>query len=218
MALFCVFQIYAHNSAVSKDRAGLTYAIQKGKSMDVGLVIQRSILNSLKIAKVGLPHPHLITDLCKRAGVQWGESEKLLHPKWTINDKTLDVYKVYASGEGTSGAGSSSAGHVSLAKHKSSQQRMMDMEAQLQYVMEYQQQAVQYQGELAVALMGAITQCANHFQITDPLPVLPPFHPPQQPTTQAEVGQDEDDETEGSETSSTESEDEKDEDMDGGDR
>ena len=45
--------------------------------------------------------------------------------------------------------------------------------------MEYQQQAVQYQGELATALMGPITQCANHFQINDPLPVLPPFHPPQ---------------------------------------
>ena len=41
-------------SAVSKDRAGLTYAIKKGKSVDVGLLIQRSILNALKIAKVGL--------------------------------------------------------------------------------------------------------------------------------------------------------------------
>ena len=117
---------------------------------------------------------------------------------------------------------SSSAGPVSPAKHKSSQQRMMDMEAQLQYVMEYQQQAVQYQEELAAALMGAITQCANHLQIADPLPVLPSFHPPQQLAPQAAAGQDEDDEEEddetvGSETSSTESEDEEDEDMDGGD-
>ena len=167
-------------SAVSKDRAGLTYAIQKGKSVDVGLVIQRFILNALTIAKAGLPHPHLITDLCKRAGVQWGEDEELLHPKWAINDKSLDVYKSYAGGEGTSGARSSSAGPVSLAKHKSSQQRMMDMEAQLQYVMEYQQ-AVQYQGKLAAALMGALTQCANHLHITEPLPVLPSFQPPQQP-------------------------------------
>ena len=98
----------------------------------------------------------------------------------------------------------------------------MDMEAQLHYVMEYQQQAEQYQEELAAALMGAITQCANHFQIADPLPVLPSFHPPQQPAPQVEAGQDEDDEEEndeieGSEESSTESEDEKDEDMDGGD-
>ena len=99
------------------------------------------------------------------------------------------------------------------------------MEAQLQYVMEYQQQAVQYQGELAAALMGALTQCANHLHITEPLPVLPSFQPPHQPAPQqqqAEAEQDEDDEeeedeTEGSETSSTESEDEEDEDMDGGD-
>ena len=98
----------------------------------------------------------------------------------------------------------------------------MDMEAQLQYVMEYLQQAVQYQGDLAAALMGALTQCANHLQITEPLPVLPLFQPSQQPAPQAATGQDEDDEeeddeTEGSETSSTKSEDEEDEDMDGGD-
>ena len=73
--------------------------------------------------------------------------------------------------------------------------------------------------------MGAITQCANHFQINDRLPVLPPFHPPQQPSPQATIGQDEDeeydeeeeDENEGSEIDSEESEAEKDEDMDGGD-
>ena len=98
----------------------------------------------------------------------------------------------------------------------------MDMEAQLQYVMEYQQQAVQYQRELTAALMETITQCANHFQIANPLPDLPLFHPPQQPAPQAEVGHDEDDEeeddeTKGSEETSTESEDEEDEDMDGGD-
>ena len=34
-------------SAVSKDRVGLTYAIQMGKSIDVGLIIQKSILNAL---------------------------------------------------------------------------------------------------------------------------------------------------------------------------
>ena len=100
-------------SAISKDKAGLTYAIQKGKSVDVGLVIQRSILNALKIAKAGLPHPHLIIDLCKKVGVQWGEGEELLHPKWAINDKSLDVYKVYFEVGGTSGAGSSSAGPIS---------------------------------------------------------------------------------------------------------
>ena len=113
-------------SAISKDKAGLTYAIQKGKSVDVGLVIQRFILNALKIAKTRLPHPHLITDLCKKEG---GEDEKLLHPKWVINDKSLDVYKVYFGGERTSGAGFSSVGLISLAKHKSSKQRMIAIES-----------------------------------------------------------------------------------------
>ena len=138
-------------NAVSKDRAGLTYAIQKGKSVNVGLVIQRSILNALKIAKAGLPHPLLIIDLCKEAWVQWGKGEELLHPKWAINDKSLDVYKVYSGGEGTNGAGFSLAGPVSPTKHKSSKQRMIDIEAQIKYVMEYQQQVMQYQGELAAA-------------------------------------------------------------------
>ena len=73
--------------------------------------------------------------------------------------------------------------------------------------------------------MGAITQCANHLQITNPLLVLPSFHPPQQSVPQAEEGQDvdeeddeeEEDANEGSEKDNEESEDEKDEDMDGGD-
>ena len=52
-----------------------------GKSVDVGLVIHRSILNALKIVIVGLPHPHLITELCKRVGVQWEKGEALLHLK-----------------------------------------------------------------------------------------------------------------------------------------
>ena len=56
-------------SAVTKEKAGITYAIQKGKTLDVDLVIQRSISNALKIKKAGLPHPHLITDLCKADGV-----------------------------------------------------------------------------------------------------------------------------------------------------
>ena len=57
-------------SAMAKDRASLTYAIQMGKFVDVGLVIHSSILNAQKIAKIGLPYPHLITKLCKRVEVQ----------------------------------------------------------------------------------------------------------------------------------------------------
>ena len=54
---------------VANDIVGITYAIQVGKTLDVGLVIQMFIANALKIKKVGLSHPHLITDLCKVVGV-----------------------------------------------------------------------------------------------------------------------------------------------------
>ena len=70
-----------NHSAVSKDRAGLTYAIQVGKSIDVGMIMQKSILKALKTPKVGLPHPQLVVELCKATGVQWVEGEELLHPK-----------------------------------------------------------------------------------------------------------------------------------------
>ena len=50
-------------SAVFKDRAGITYAIQMGKSINVGLIIQKSILKALKISKAGLSHPHLLFKL-----------------------------------------------------------------------------------------------------------------------------------------------------------
>ena len=62
-------------SAVAKDRAGLTYAIQMGKSIDVGLIIQKSILRALKTPKARLPHPHLVFELCKAVRVRWVEGE-----------------------------------------------------------------------------------------------------------------------------------------------
>ena len=46
--------------------------------------------------KVGLPHPHLVFELCKEARVQWVEGEELLHPNGAIDNKTFDVYKNYA--------------------------------------------------------------------------------------------------------------------------
>ena len=64
------FMPTTNHSAISKDRAGLIYAIQMGKSIDVGLIIQRSILKALKTPKTGLPHPHLVFELCKATEVQ----------------------------------------------------------------------------------------------------------------------------------------------------
>ena len=180
-----------NHSVVSKDRAGLTHAIQIGKSIDVGLIIQRSILKALKTPKAGLPHPHLVFELFKTVRVRWVEGEELLHPKRAINNKIFDVYKMTA--------GDNEAGPSTPAKPRTSTQRLIDLEEQIRYVSEYQQRAVKYQGDIAVAIMGALNQCASRLQITEPLPVLPDFEappPPARPPAEDEHQEEEEDDEE----------------------
>ena len=141
------------------------------------MVIQRSILNALKISKAGLPHPHLVFELCKATRVQWIEGEELLHHKGEINNKIVDVHKNYAEGA-TSSTVASDVRLSTPAKPHTPTQWMSDLETQLKYVLEYQQHTVRYQGEIVAALVGALTQCATHLQITEPLPTLPIFNPP----------------------------------------
>ena len=136
----------------------------------MGLIIQRSILKTLKTPKAGLPHPHLVFELCKAAGVQWVEGEKFLHPKGVIDNKTFDVYKTTT--------GDSETRSSIPAKPHTMSQRLTDLEEQVKYVSEYQQRAVKYQGDIAAALMGAISQCTSRLQITEPLSVLPGFDAP----------------------------------------
>ena len=205
------FMPTTNHSAVSKDRAGLTYAIQIGKSIDVGMIIQRSILKALKTPKVGLPHPHLVFDLCKAAGVQWVEGEELLHPKGEMDNKIFGVYKTTA--------GDVEAGPSVPAKPRTVTQRLTDLEEQVKYMAEYQHRTVRYQGDLAAALMGAISQCASRLQITEPLPVLPGFDappPPVRPPADEEENEEEEEDEEGQEEEGP-AEADQDEGMDGGD-
>ena len=57
-------------SAVMKSRAALVYAILEGMKIDVGLVIQHSIIHGFEQGIQGFSHPHLITDLCRDTGVK----------------------------------------------------------------------------------------------------------------------------------------------------
>lgn len=67
-----------HVSDVIRDRAVLLYAIVKGKSVDVGQVIQDSITHAIRDSSTGrLPHPSLICGLCKQAKVTWSDDEIL---------------------------------------------------------------------------------------------------------------------------------------------
>ena len=94
------------------------------------MIIQRSILKALKTPKVGLPHSHLVFELCKVVGVQWVEGEELLHPKGAIDNKTFDVYKTTV--------GDVEAGPSIPAKPRTMSQRLTDLEEQVKYMSEYQ--------------------------------------------------------------------------------
>ena len=53
-----------------KSRAALVYAIQEGLKVDMDLVIQHSIVHGFEQDIQGFVHPHLITELCRNAGVK----------------------------------------------------------------------------------------------------------------------------------------------------
>ena len=58
-------------SGVMKSRAALVYAIIERMKIDVGLVIQHSIIHGFDQGIQGFSHPHLIIELCRTAGVKW---------------------------------------------------------------------------------------------------------------------------------------------------
>ena len=77
---------------------------------------------------------------------------------------------------------------------------MDDIESQLKYVLEYQRHMAKFQVDVTTAMMGAITQCVTHMQISEPLPAFPTFDPPPRPQSQvAEEGNSEKNEEENEE-------------------
>ena len=72
-----------------KIRAALVYAIMEGMKIDVGLVIQHSIIHGFDQGIQGFPHPHLITELCKNVGVKWNQKEEVRAPKGVIDDSVV---------------------------------------------------------------------------------------------------------------------------------
>ena len=72
-----------------KSKATLVYAIIEGRKIDVGLVIQNSIIHGFEQGIQGFSHPHFITDLCRNAGVKWNKKEKVRAPKGVIDDAVV---------------------------------------------------------------------------------------------------------------------------------
>ena len=71
-----------HVSTVSQDRAILLYALVKGYALNVGTIMEESILDYVegKFSK-NIPHPSLITLLCIKGGVKFNEVEEERCPK-----------------------------------------------------------------------------------------------------------------------------------------
>ena len=79
-------------SAIMKNRAAFIYAIQKKKKLDIGLIIQNSIIHGFQTAIQGFAHPYLITELCQQAGVKWNKKEKVRASKAVIDNNL--VFKI----------------------------------------------------------------------------------------------------------------------------
>lgn len=78
----------SHETEVTKERAALVYSIVTGKTVDIGKLVQASILHAASgTSTLSMPHSSLITDLCKHAGVTWDKTEESLKTRVPI-----DVY------------------------------------------------------------------------------------------------------------------------------
>lgn len=85
-----------HVSDVTKERAVLLYSIVKGMKMDVGLIIQQSILRAARGGTTrGLPHPSLICALCTKFGVRWKSDEMIQPPMPMLDHKMIRRYRVW---------------------------------------------------------------------------------------------------------------------------
>ena len=79
---------------VKKERAILNYAIQKGLSIDVGRIIETSILDWLRGGTTGgLGHASLIYALCTAKNIPTTASEEVLHPQAAITRRKIEQYK-----------------------------------------------------------------------------------------------------------------------------
>lgn len=85
-----------HLSDVTRERAILLFAIVMGLKVDIGALIQDSIKKAIQSNTIsGLPHPSLITHLCKQAGVQWQNDDITQSPMAVIDHHVISRFGVW---------------------------------------------------------------------------------------------------------------------------
>lgn len=96
-----------HHSDFTKERATLLFAMVTRLKVDIRFLIQEFIRKAIKITTSGkLPHPSLITRLCKRAKVHWEPADITQSPMAIIDNHVIlrfsvwDGTRSYDRGEG----------------------------------------------------------------------------------------------------------------------
>jgi hypothetical protein len=88
-----------HEHHVYTNRAALLYAICKGWSIDIGVVIGDDLVKSLEAKTTGAhTHPCLITGLCQNAGVTIEPTEPLRPCGMLIDKSSMDKYVKWPGG------------------------------------------------------------------------------------------------------------------------
>ena len=167
-------------SAVMKHRAALVYAIIEGMKIDIGLVIQNSIIHGFEAGIQGFPHPHLITELCKNAGVKFNQKEEVKPPKGLIDDSVVvKIQSDNVEGEARpAGPSQPKAGTV----NERLQHMEQLMQSQFTYINQYQHSMVQYMQSSNQAWSHMFHDCAHALNVdTSGWPAMPMFQPPPPP-------------------------------------
>lgn len=132
----------SNTSEVTKERAILNYAIFRGFSIDVGKIIEQSILDTIQGTTTGgLGHPSLIYDLCQQVGIPTTANEEIQHPKSVITRKKIESYKANAQrpttaptaplpGPSSSGQPTNSSTELNALRHCVDQLQLMAHEQQ----------------------------------------------------------------------------------------
>ena len=99
-----------HLSIVRREKAILLYALLKGYKINVGKIIEKTILSYSESKCRGMiPHPATITRLCIQGGVEeeWGieETDPKASPLTLTGDKRPKEQKDERNGDGRSGRG-----------------------------------------------------------------------------------------------------------------
>lgn len=85
-----------HHSDDTKERAILLFAIVTELKVDIVFLIQESIRKAIKnTTSGGLPHPSLITRLCKQAKMQWEPADITQSLMAIIDNHSISRFSVW---------------------------------------------------------------------------------------------------------------------------